>query len=191
MDGDIIVYDIETKETFQEVGSRDPKKLHISLIGMYSYKENKLIGYTEDEFPLFWRRIEQCDMIIGFNNYGFDDQVCAAYFPEMPKVPSFDMLAEVQRNLGFRVKLDNLAHATLGIGKSGDGLKAIQYYREGKIEELRAYCLDDVKITKDLYDWGRTNGSLFYSDLSGKKEVQVDFHQKIERPEAAMNLSLF
>jgi DEAD/DEAH box helicase domain-containing protein len=191
MAGDIIVYDIETQESFADIGGRDPKKLHISLVGMFSYSENKLYSFTEDELPSFWRRVELCDLIIGFNNHGFDDIVCSAYFPEMPKVPSFDMLGEVARNLGFRVKLDNLAHATLGTGKSGDGLKAIRLYREGKIEELRAYCLDDVKITRELYDYGRNYGKLMYSDLQGVKEVFVDFNREVAKPDEALNLSLF
>jgi DEAD/DEAH box helicase domain-containing protein len=190
VNGDIIVYDIETKETFQEVGSRDPKKLHISMIGAFSYQENKLMSYTEDELPLFWRRLETCDMIVGFNNKGFDDQVCAAYFPEMTKVFSFDILEEVHKNLGFRIKLDNIAQATLGIGKSGDGLKAIKLYREGKIEELRSYCLDDVKITKDIFEHGKQYGSLKYDDMAGVKSVLVDFHPVIQK-DATMNLSLF
>jgi DEAD/DEAH box helicase domain-containing protein len=190
MDGDVIIYDIETKETFQEVGSRDPAKLHISVIGAYSYKENKFLSYTEDQLPSFWRRLEQCDMVVGFNNKGFDDQVCAAYFPEMPKVFSFDILEQVHKNLGFRVKLDNLAHATLGEGKSGDGLKAIRLYREGKIEELLEYCVQDVKVTRDIFDYGKLHGKLMYSDLAGVKEVSVDFHPEIEKAES-MNLSLF
>ena len=188
---DIIVYDIETKETFQEVGTRDPAKLHISMVGMFSYLENRLLSFTEDELPQFWRRLEQCEFVIGFNNKGFDDQVCAAYFPEMTKVPSFDILEEVHRNLGFRVKLDNIAHATLGTGKSGDGLKAIKLYREGRIEELRSYCLDDVKITQEIYEYGKERGRLLYSDLSGDKEVLVDFNKEIVKPEGTMNLSLF
>lgn len=191
MPGDIIVYDIETKETFQEVGSRDAHKLHISLIGMFSYLENRLIGFTEDEFPLFWRRLEQCDLLIGFNNKGFDDQVCETYFPEIGKIPSFDILEEVHKGLGFRVKLDNLAQATLGTGKSGDGLKAIRLYREGKIDELRDYCLDDVKITKEIYEYGKMHGKLLYSDLQGVKEVPVDFSKEIKKSDSALNLSLF
>ena len=188
---DIIVYDIETKNSFQEVGSRDPRQLKISYIGMFSYNENRLIGFTEDELPLFWRRLENCELLVGFNNHGFDDVVCGAYFPEMDKIPSFDMLAEVHRNLGFRVKLDNLAQATLGTGKSGDGLHAIELYKEGKIDELAAYCLDDVKITKDLYEHGKMHGTLSYKDLQGIKDVTVDFHQQVEKPEGALNLSLF
>jgi len=192
MAGDVIIYDIETKESFQEIGTRDPKKLHISLIGMFSTKENQLLSFTEDELPQFWRRLEQCDLLIGFNNHGFDDIVCSTYFPEILKVKSFDMLEEVARGAGFRIKLDNLAHATLGEGKSGDGLKAIRLYKEGKIEELRAYCLDDVRITRDLYDFGRQHGKLSYSDLGGAKEIFVDFNREVAPSvEAPINLSLF
>lgn len=191
-DGDVIVYDIETKETFQEVGSRDPRKLHISMIGAYSYNQRKLFSFTEDELGGFWRMLENCSLLIGFNNKGFDDQVVSAYFSEIEKVPKFDILEEVHKNLGFRVKLDNIAHATLGVGKSGDGLKAIKLYREGKIDELRDYCLDDVKITQQIYDYGRQTGELKYSDMQGVRTVQVDFRQQVESPtDEPMNLSLF
>ena len=187
---DTIVYDIETKDSFQDIGTRDPRRLHISYIGMFSYNENRLIGFKEDEFPLFFRRLEQCELLIGFNNHGFDDVVISAYFPEIDKINSFDMLAEVHRNLGFRIKLDNLAQATLGTGKSGDGLHAIELYREGKIDELASYCLDDVRITKDLYEYGKDHGKLMYKDLAGAKEVYVDFNPEVKKAEA-LNLSLF
>lgn len=191
MANDIIVYDIETQETFQQIGVRDPKKLHISVVCMYSYNENKYYSFTEDELPQFWRRLEFCDLVIGFNNKGFDDIVCSAYFPEMVKVPSFDMLEAVHKSIGFRVKLDNIAHATLGIGKTGDGLQAVKLYAEGRIQELTEYCLQDVKVTKEVYDYGRANGRLRYSDLAGVKDMFVDFNPEIAKPEQAINLSLF
>jgi DEAD/DEAH box helicase domain-containing protein len=187
---DILVYDIETKETFQEVGSRDPAKLHISMVGVFSYRDNKFTSYTEGELPLFWRRLEQCDFLVGFNNKGFDDQVCAAYFSEMPKVCSFDILEEVHKVLKFRIKLDTIAQATLGEGKSGDGLKAIQLYREGKIDELRDYCLQDVKVTRDIFDYGRQYGHIKYRDLQGVREVAVDFYPTFKLS-SDFNLSLF
>jgi len=192
MPGDILVYDIETKETFQEIGVRDPRKLSISMLGAYSYNDRKLLSFTEHELPAFWRRLEDCSLLIGFNNKGFDDIVVSAYFPEILKVPSFDILEHVHRALGFRVKLDNIAHATLGEGKSGDGLKAIKLYREGKIDELRDYCLDDVRITRELYDYGKQYGELSYNDMQGKKSFPVDFRQKaVSVAEGPMNLSLF
>lgn len=191
MENDIIVYDIETKESFAQIGSRDPKKLHISMLGMYSYKENEYYGYDENDLHLFWRRLEHCDLLIGYNNHGFDDQVVSVYFPEITKIKSLDLLEEISNSLGFRIKLDSIAHATLGIGKSGDGLKAIELYKDGKIEELRSYCLDDVKITKEIYEYGKKNGSLKYSDMQGEKQFFVNFEPEIEEPESALNLSLF
>lgn len=192
MSGDILVYDLETKETFQEIGGRDPRRLTISMLGAYSYTEGRLLSYTEDELGEFWRRLETCSLLIGFNNKGFDDQVVSAYFPEISKVPSFDILEQVHSSLGFRIKLDNIAHATLGTGKSGDGLKAIRLYREGKIDELRSYCLDDVTITRDIYDYGQRNGQLYYEDFQGKKAFPVNFNQNVAASdEGPMNLSLF
>lgn len=191
MEHDIIVYDIETQESFQQVGSRDPKKLHVSVMGMYSYNEMKYFSFTEAELPSFFRRLELCDFVVGFNNKGFDDQVIAAYFPEMAKVASFDILEEVQKALGFRIKLDNIAHATLGTAKSGDGLQAIELFKEGKIEELTAYCMDDVKITREVYEYGKQNGLLRYADLAGTKTVSVDFNRQPAKIDASLNLSLF
>jgi DEAD/DEAH box helicase domain-containing protein len=194
MSRDIIVYDIETKNTFQDIGSRDARKLNTSLIGMYSFNDDEYYSYTEDEFPQFYRKLEECGLVIGFNNKGFDDIVISASFPEMVKVPSFDILEQVHKALGFRIKLDNIASATLGYGKSGDGLKAVRLYAEGKIEELRQYCLDDVKITKEVYEFAKRNGFLKYADLAGVREFIVDFSSSdtlVADANAPMNLSLF
>jgi DEAD/DEAH box helicase domain-containing protein len=106
------------------------------------------------------------------------------------KLNRFDILEEIYKGLGFRIKLDNLAQATLGVGKSGSGLQAIELYKNGQIDELRSYCLDDVKITKELYEYGKLHGSLKYQDLQGTKEVLVNFNPEIKRPES-LNLSLF
>lgn len=194
MTRDIIVYDLETKDTFAQIGTRDANHLHISVLGMYSYRDDAYTVFTEDELPQFFRRLEDCGLLIGFANKRFDDQVVSAYFPEIVKVPSFDILEQVYKSLGFRVKLDNIAQATLEYGKSGHGLQAVQLFAEGKIEELKSYCLDDVKITKEVYDFGRANGYLKYKDLAGIREVKIDFGEA-ERATAEitgpMNLSLF
>lgn len=191
MKDDIIIYDIETKESFQQVGSRDPRALNISVIGMYSYNEKRLIGFREDELGEFWRRLESCKLLIGYNNHGFDDLVVSKYFPEIDKVPTLDIMEEAQNVLGFRLKLDNIAHATLGEGKSGDGLQAIKLYAEGKIDELLAYCLKDVDITKRIYDHALKTGVLEYSDMQGKKEFYIDLHKEGKRSGEPLNFSLF
>lgn len=191
---DIIVYDLETKDTFQMVGSRFAKDLHISVVGMYSYNDDEYYVYEEHELPQFFRKLENCKLLVGFTNKHFDDQVVASVFPEILKIPSFDILEQVQKALGHRLKLDNIAHATLGHGKTGYGLLAVQMYAEGRIQELKDYCLEDVKVTKEVYDFGRKHGFLKYKDLAGEREFAVDFSlaDKLLKEEVApMNLSLF
>jgi len=186
---DILIYDLETKETFQQVGSRDPRALHISVLGMYSTNERKLICYEEHELGEFWRRLEDGAMVVGFNNKGFDDIVCQAYFPEMSKVPSFDLLEAFHKAAGFRVRLDNLAQATLGRGKTSHGLEAIKMWNEGRIEELKDYCLSDVAITRELFEHGKNSGWVKYSDIKGDKQIFIDFNPQEEGQD--LNLSLF
>jgi DEAD/DEAH box helicase domain-containing protein len=66
--------------------------------------------------------------------------------------------------LGFRVKLDSIAEATLGRKKIGHGLEAIKWWRSGDKEKVMQYCLEDVKITKDIYEYALKNGHLKYME---------------------------
>lgn len=108
--------------------------------------------------------------MIGFNLLNFDYAVLKAYTSErLSELATLDLLDDLYNKLGFRASLDALAHATLGASKSRDGLDAIRWYREGKIEELIAYCRDDVAITKKLFEHGRDNGFVSFIDHYGKK----------------------
>ena len=57
------------------------------------------------------------------------------------RLPQLDLLEEIHRSLGYRVKLDDVAQATIGMGKTGHGLQAVEFWKEGKIKELADYCL--------------------------------------------------
>lgn len=51
-------------------------------------------------------------------------------------------------------KLDSVAIATLGGKcKNGNGLEAVELFKQKKIMELIQYNLQDVRITKQLYDF--------------------------------------
>ncbi|HOI05445.1 MAG TPA: hypothetical protein PLJ02_03205, partial [Candidatus Woesebacteria bacterium] len=65
-------------------------------------------------------------------------------------------------SVGHRISLDAVAQETLGSGKIGDGLDAIRYYHNGNLEALKKYCLEDVKITRDIYDYGLKNGLVLF-----------------------------
>jgi DEAD/DEAH box helicase domain-containing protein len=93
---------------------------------------------------------------------------------------SFDILEDIRSKIGRRLALNDVAFATLGKKKSGHGLMAIDYYKEGKIEELKKYCLDDVMITKELFDFGVKYGEVHYMNEAGRNIIRVDWKKYIE-----------
>lgn len=165
MNSNIIVYDLETQKTFAEVGNNH-KDLLVSYLGLYSYSQQKYFGFFERDLPkLEAIFIRERPTIVGFNSISFDNQVLQPYFRQLQinELPQIDILAEIYSTLGFRMKLESVAQATLGEGKSGSGLDAIRYYREGNYDALAKYCMDDVRITKDLYEYGRNHGFILYT----------------------------
>lgn len=158
-----IVLDLETARAFDEVVGRDPALLGVTLVGVYRYDTNQFRSFTEYQFKELDDLLVNIQAIIGFNIDYFD---LPALQPNvkanLKKIYTIDILTEIKKELGFRISLDSIAQATLGIGKSGDGLKAIKYYKEGRIDELARYCLDDVKITKEIYEFGLKNGYFKY-----------------------------
>jgi DEAD/DEAH box helicase domain-containing protein len=162
-----IVYDLESKKTFAEVGGHHKQaELGVSFLGLYSYSQNKYFSFFEQDLPKLELILQaEKPTIIGFNSISFDNVVVQPYFRSfnISELPQVDILADIYRTLGFRMKLESVAQATLGEGKSGTGLDAIKYYREGNFDALAKYCLDDVRITKDVYDYGCRHGYILYT----------------------------
>lgn len=188
---DIIVFDIETKETFEEVGGHFPERLSPSVVGLYSFNENRLLCFAEDEFTQMWPYFERAELVIGFNSNGFDLPILAKYYPPIKEIQSLDLLEEIKNSAGFRVKLDSVAEATLSKKKSGHGLEAIKMWHEGRIEELKKYCLDDVALTRDVYLYGKEKGQVLVTSFSGPQTIKVNFNPVIKaRSTATLTLGL-
>ncbi len=105
------------------------------------------------------------------------------------KFPRLDLLEEVQNYLGRRIALDDLVKATLNLRKQGHGFLAVNYYRAGKLEELAQYCLSDVKLTRDLYEYGKKHGVVYYLGPNGKVPVKVNWNTVLKTSNS-VNLSL-
>jgi len=174
---DTIVIDIETKNTFKEVGRDNFDALEISLIGLYSYGQNEYFAFEEGEFDKVAEFLKNASLLIGFSISRFDLPVMKRYFSDFDvfSIPRVDLLDEIEILLGRRVGLDILAKANLGIGKTGHGLEAPGLYRDGKIKELKDYCLNDVKITKDLYEFARSRGYLMIPQKESDESIKVEF----------------
>lgn len=167
-----IVIDIETKKTFRE--APEHKDLGISVIGLYDYGTGLLRAFVESEFGELYAIMENASVVIGFNLDSFDMPVIQSYYPgNVSQFKTFDILSDVKRILGRRISLDELTKATLGEGKSGNGLQAITYYRKGMWDELKKYCLDDVRLTKELFDYGLKEKKIYYNSPTGKRFMTV------------------
>ena len=143
--------------------------------------------------------LKKADLIIGFNVRDFDMEVLAPYLlTPVKNFPILDLLVEFEKVRGHRISLQSIAQATLNTSKSGSGWDAIQLYKDGKIAELKKYCIDDVRITKDVYEYGLKHGKIsFVSNRDYQThEVPIDWggamkEQKEKKAENAFPTSLF
>lgn len=186
------VFDIETKNTFQDVGAYDPSLLEVSLVGVYFYETDTYEAFLEQDLPSLWPRLERCDRIIGYNSNGFDIPCLQTYYTgDLRRIPSLDLLEEIQRHLGFRIKLDDVAHATLGVGKSGHGLQAVEFWKKGEIDKLKSYCLQDVKVTRDVYEYALEHKEVKFTDRSGTVQtIALPIEPVLHAQNPGINLSL-
>ena len=189
-----ITFDIETRNIFQDVGSTDSTALDISVVCIHDSLTDEYTSYLQEDFPKLWPILEQADMLITFNGDHFDIPLLNKYYSgDLTKIKSLDLLVEIKKSLGRRIKLDTIAEATLGIKKSGHGLDAVTWWKEGQIDKIIKYCIDDVKITKDIYDYAIKNGKLKYKDLGigGQiKDIKLDTRDWEKVAENVMTFTL-
>jgi len=177
--GDTIVFDIETQNTFADV-SNDLKKLKVSVVSIYSYLTDTYQSFSEDELVKLWPILEKADLLIGYNSEYFDIPVLNNYYlGDLSQIPHLDLLKRIKESLGRRIKLDDVAGATLDISKSADGLQAVRWWKEGEVEKIKKYCEQDVKVTKEVHDFGKINKQLFYKTFTGDVvPFAVNFEKK-------------
>jgi DEAD/DEAH box helicase domain-containing protein len=160
-----VVFDIETSNVFSDVGKTDPALLDISIVGLYEYDSDKYHTFEQHEFKNLWPILEAADLIIGFNSEHFDMPLLNKYYSgDLNKIQHVDILKEIRESYGRRMKLDQIAEGTLGLKKSGHGLEAVVWWKNGEKEKVKKYCIDDVRITKDVFDYAVKNKGLKFKE---------------------------
>ncbi|MAZ67520.1 helicase [bacterium] len=186
-----IVFDIETSNQFSDVGSSDPAALDISVVCLHDSKTDEYTSFLQEDFGELWKVIEKADMLIGFNSNHFDIPLLNKYYPgDLTHIKSLDLLKEVSESLGRRIKLDIIAEATLGEKKSGHGLQALQWWRNGERQKVIDYCIQDVKVTKKVYDYAMKHGKVKYKDLGKVKDIPLNTTRWEEKEDAALTHTL-
>lgn len=169
---DTLVIDLETKKSFAEVGGEAHiRALGISVAGVYSYQKDAFFAFEEHELPQLVEMLKATNHLIGFNIVHFDIPVLKAYIDDqiIDPIAVTDIFADAVKFLGHRVGLDGVAKATLGQSKSGHGLEALEWFRAGRVEDVKKYCLDDVRLTRDLYEYGKKHGHVLFESYIDHK----------------------
>lgn len=186
-----VVFDLETQNIFQETGSSDPTSLDISVATVYDSETEEYTTVTVDEIEKLWPIIEQADALVGYNSNHFDIPLLNKYYPgDLTQIKSIDLLEDIKLSLGRRLRLDSVAQATVGAKKSADGLQAVRWWREGEIKKIMKYCEQDVKVTKDVFEYAREHGHVKFKDGHRKREIPLDTTHWEEKQDSAMTHSL-
>ena len=173
-----LVFDIETRRSAQEVGGwHKADQMGVSIAVAYDSREDAFFSYTQEELAGLFARMKAAELVIGFNSLRFDYAVLSPFAPfNLRELPSLDLLQRISAKLNYRVSLDNLGQATFNTGKSADGLQALQWWKDGKLEDIRHYCQSDVDLTLKLYRYGLEHGYLLFRNKAGQKvRLPVDF----------------
>ena len=174
MNPNIVVLDLETQKSFKDVGKSKLEKLRISVVGIYDYLTGQYACYEEKEIMELEKRLRDVSLLIGFNIRRFDMPVLAPYlFTPIDSLPVLDLLEDVEKARGHRASLESLAAPTLNQHKSGSGADALVLFKENKWEELKRYCLDDVRLTKDIYEYGCREGKVLFTSSWDYKTYEV------------------
>ncbi len=165
------VFDLETQRSARQVGGwHRADRMKVSCGVVFDSDQETYTVYLEDHVEQLIDHLRRFDLVVGFNSIKFDYKVLSGYSQyDFRKLPSLDLLHLVHDQMGFRLSLDHLARHTLNINKSGTGLDALRWWREGQLQKIIDYCRMDVRITRDLYLFARRNGYLIYQRPDGDR----------------------
>jgi DEAD/DEAH box helicase domain-containing protein len=161
-----VVFDIETQFLAAEIqgGWGNLPGMRLSCAVVYDLKLDKYFTYVEETVGDLLRHLSGASLVVGFNTFRFDYGVLQGYASSnLQNLPSLDLMADLQKKLKHRLSLAHLAEHTLGgAEKSADGLMAVKWWREGNYQQVIDYCRQDVKLTYDLWKFGKEKGYVLF-----------------------------
>lgn len=176
----MVVIDVETKNFYTDTdanGLLTGSDLQVSFVGAYDTEKDIFLSFWEKDIVKLEEILKGADRVVGYNVWGFDYGVLSPYLSLDPwKLPTLDLMVALKKTIGFRPKLDDLARANLGTGKIGRGVDAVEYWKRGELDKLEKYCLEDVRLTFEVWRAGEEQSALRYYDKDGfLKETPVNW----------------
>lgn len=187
-----ITFDIETYSP-SDLDRIDVNEFRVSVCGCYISWIDKYVAFMEPDIKDFIELMKKADLIIGFNQLWFDLPVLEKYsnFP-LKQLPNYDILVEVEKKLGYKIKLDDLCRANFNDDIKTDSYSTYKdYHKQGKWFELIDYCMNDVRLTENLFRQICKTKTISYYDLHQKLEVSLDEPKPQKIEVAAQTQSIF
>lgn len=168
------VFDLETRRSAAEVGGwHRAGRMGVSCACLYDSRTGQTRAYVQEELGELVAALAALPLVVGFNVKRFDYAVLRGQVDFDPAaLNTCDMLEHVYNRLGYRLSLDHLAQATLGARKSADGLQALEWWKQGRLDDIVAYCTQDVAVTRDLFLFGREHGHVLFTNKA-KQTVRL------------------
>jgi len=191
--GPVLVLDTETQQAFSEVGGKHHlHRLKVSVACVYNYETGSYSSFFEQDLDKLDALLRLAGLVVGFNVRRFDLGVLKPYLlGPVGDIPVLDLLEEIEQVRGHRVGLESIAEATFQQRKSGSGLDAVRLYREGRIQELTDYCLNDVRLTKDIYEYGNEHGKVYFRSIKDHRIHEIPVAWNRIRPKKRSSASRF
>jgi DNA polymerase elongation subunit (family B) len=173
-----ITFDIETYNPDENMktagrGKIDISKLKISTIGAYYSWLDEYVIFWEEDVVDFIETLKYADFIVGYNHVSFDLPVLQKYTNfDLKTLQNYDIMLEVEKQIGFKLRLNDLASSNLKFVKTDSFANFRTYHLEDKWHELSYYCIHDVKITQNLFEKILKGQELKYSDMLSTKTVK-------------------
>lgn len=171
----ILLYDIEIKNAIPDKkglvydgirycqGWGDHAGMGVSVIGAWDYATKRPLVFFENDLRAFELLAQDRDLVVGFNQLGFDIKVLRAAGIDIPDEKNYDLLRAVWEGVGLGPEfnprthggygLDACCRANFGTRKTGDGALAPIWWQQGRQADVINYCLADVMLTKQLFDF--------------------------------------
>ncbi|MBK6767195.1 MAG: DUF1998 domain-containing protein [bacterium] len=169
VDKRVLVFDLETQLSADDVGGwREARQMRVAVAAVWDSRSTEITLYEEGTIDDLLSHLKSADLVCGFNIRSFDYEVLRGYtFEDLQRLPTLDLLEVVKAQQGGRLKLDTIAKATLGVGKTADGLQSLEWFKNGELDLVREYCRKDVEVTRDVLLYALQNGHILYEDKSG------------------------
>ena len=187
---DVVFFDLETQRSAADVGGwHNAHLMRLALAVVWDSRTERFETFGEADVQRLLERLERAELVVGFNSRRFDYQVLRGYTDrDLGGLATFDVLEAIHSRLGFRLSLGHLAEETLGVPKSADGLQSLQWWKEGRIDEIERYCRQDVALLRDLFQHAERDGHLLFRTRSGERvrlPAAWDRRELVERAAAS------